>query len=126
MANTQNSAAIDLANQCAALMVSAQALYRSALNLQTRLTTFNANAGVEHTWQQFPTAAQNADGTLGTPDASPVQTNPMDTRTTQLAGLNIAATYANYAAAQTEIAAIITALGGTSAVAAYQPFNQGT
>jgi hypothetical protein len=126
VANTQNSAAVDLANQVAAAMVSSQALLRTLQNLQTRLNAFNVNNGAQSVWLHFPTAASGSDGTLGTADGSPVQTNPMDTRTPTCTGLSVAASYAQYTAAQTAIGNIITTLNAAGQVAAYQPFNQGT
>jgi len=50
---------------------------RSAMN--DFLTQYNGEA-YNTTWAALATAPQNTNGTLGTPDGSPVPANPIDTR----------------------------------------------
>ena len=87
---TPQTQAIALANDANALCQQLYAVVQSIQTLQSQLTL----QGTPTVWIQFPTAALNPDGSLGTPDQSPVQTNPFNPAL--LPGINRAATYAQY------------------------------
>lgn len=101
------SQAVGNLNTIASLAQQALALQAAVNALTSAVSNQNAGNGSTGIWQQFPTCAQNADGSLGTPDGSPNQVHPMNAPL--VPGLTRAATYAQYTGALNAIATTINA-----------------
>lgn len=76
MATAPVDIAISQANQITSFCVQLNQM----LNLAKALQSQNAVTPFATAWNALKTAVLAADGTLGTADGSPVQTNPIDTR----------------------------------------------
>ena len=82
MSATKQTQTVDIANQIIALAAQIRSVYDQANSLASKYT----NQATVATLTGLPTAALNADGTLGAADGSPVAANPIDTRI--VTGLN--------------------------------------
>jgi hypothetical protein len=71
-------------------------------------------------WQALPTCALNADGSLGTPDESPNNANPIDVRVVQ--GLDVARSYTQYSALYTLIKALVSSQADPTNIGIVAPF----
>jgi hypothetical protein len=76
MPATPQSQAVNLANDLLGVMTQIQAARDAADELLKKYTADNTSA----IWNALPTAAQNADGSLGTADGTPNNAHPIDTR----------------------------------------------
>lgn len=76
MAVTKQDQAVAGANTLISLM----GVFRGLRAQVNDLITAYTNEGWSTVWAAFPTALQNADGTLGTADGAPNTTHPVDTR----------------------------------------------
>jgi hypothetical protein len=94
-----------VANTIISLLAQADALRMSINAASTDWT----NMGVANRINAFPTAPLTSTGALGTPDASPVNANPIDTRITPGSLLNKTISAQN-------IASMLTGLQGIAAV----------
>lgn len=75
MADTKQSKAVNAAN---ALIGINQQLVNLMTSIDGFVKTYNSES-YSSVWNNLPTAAQNADGTLGTADGTPVTTHPINT-----------------------------------------------
>lgn len=75
MASTDQSQAIQIANNIIGASQQVMALFVQLTQVQQHWTDVNAGAVIG----ALATAAQNTDGSLGTPDPSPNSNNPIDT-----------------------------------------------
>jgi hypothetical protein len=66
------------------------------------------------TWASFPTAAQNADGSLGTADGTSVTTHPIDTRVVAVSQLSRSPTQVQLVAGVTLLNQLINFFGNTT------------
>jgi hypothetical protein len=87
---TRQDKAVAAANQLIGI-ANQLALLRAQIN--DYVTTYN-NEAYSTTWGAFPTAAQNADGSLGTADGTPTAGHPIDTRVANVGLLTKAVTAA--------------------------------
>lgn len=78
MATTRQDAAVTAANELINLMALLKGVRQQVTEYVTKYNKENYSA----TWAALATAAQNANGSLGTADGAPVATNPIDTRVT--------------------------------------------
>lgn len=110
MSATLQSQAIALANR---LLTAGQTTYDLQLEVSEILTQWTQiNAGA--VFAALPTAALNADGSLGIADQSPVGTNPIDTRSTLPgSGLSRAISSNDLAVLNTLMGALRSLLAGT-------------
>lgn len=76
MAPTKQLQAVALLNQTYSLINQLQGL---GLAVNALASQYN-NTGASTFWSAMPTCAQNADGSLGTADATPNAAHPIDTR----------------------------------------------
>ena len=81
-AATKQTQAIDAVNR----LISASAQLRALYDTVAQLTSQTTNQGLAALLAALPTAAPNADGSLGEADATPVSDHPLDPRV--LVGLN--------------------------------------
>lgn len=80
---TQQTQAVNGANDLLFVM---QLIQQARAAADNWLKQYTASA-YSTTWDAWPTAAQNADGSLGTADGTPNNSHPIDTRIAALAGL---------------------------------------
>lgn len=113
MANTAQSQAVGAANEVGALCVLLNQFLSRAVAI-----TYLPNPGA--LWAAMPTAALNADGSLGAPDIAPDVTHPVDVRV--VPGLNRAASEAQYVAAMTLIQTLISTQATPTNAAILAPF----
>lgn len=83
MATSKQQAAIDFAN----VLIAAGPQIQSLINfIDGSVKKYNAE-NYSTIFNAWPTAPQNADGTLGTADGTPNNAHPIDTRVAGLSGL---------------------------------------
>jgi hypothetical protein len=75
MSATKQTQAVSMANELLSLAGQLQSILFTAQGLSQRY----GNQGIQAVLNALPTRAQNADGSLGTPDVSPVAGNPINT-----------------------------------------------
>jgi len=114
MAATKQTQTIAIANELIGLAGQLQSILFTASNLSQRY----GNQGVQVVLNNLPTAVYNADGTLGTADVTPVNTNPIDTRI--ITGLNRACTPQQLIAVKTIMNDFITFMTNATTAASAQ------
>lgn len=85
MPATPQSQAINGANDLLFVMQQLQQVRATVDNYVRQYVAANYSAE----WNAFPTAAVNADGSLGTADATPNTARPIDTRIANVSGLQV-------------------------------------
>src|SRR5882762_6472097 len=108
MAATQQSQAIANANAIVSLSQQLLSLYIAI----TALNNAWGDDGSLTVMQALATAAQNADGSLGTADATPVNTHPIDTRVAANSTLGRAVSANAITSALTQLNNIVSFING--------------